>query len=314
MTTKNTLMLINLQLFAEGAGEGSAGATGTTTAESGVAAAGTKNPLANVKYGIQQEEDNAAVQQNGIVQQTVEEKNIETDRKAEFEKLIKGDYKDLYGAKVKEAVDARFKSAKEQTEKLESLQPLLSLLGSKYGIDSSDISALVKAAQDDNSNYEQEALQRGMSVENFKSVKNMELENAALRQRIQNAQTQENANKLYQSWLQQAEETKRFFPGFNFDTEMQNPKFRELLKSNIDVKTAFQVLHQDEIIPAAMQYTAKTVEEKLSNNIISQGSRPVENGASSQSSSIVKNDVLKLTKDDRAEIARRVARGEKIRF
>jgi hypothetical protein len=74
------------------------------------------------------------------------------------------------------------------------------------------------------------------------------------------------------------------------------------------------VLHKDEIIPAAMQFTAKTVEQKLTNKIIANGARPSENGMSSQSAAVIKSDVSQLSKEDRAEIIRRVARGEKIRF
>ena len=63
-----------------------------------------------------------------------------------------------------------------------------------------------------------------------------------------------------------------------------------------------------------MQFTAKQVEQKLTNKIVANGARPTENGMTSQSASLTKSDVSQLTKADRAEIARRVARGEKIRF
>ena len=56
------------------------------------------------------------------------------------------------------------------------------------------------------------------------------------------------------------------------------------------------------------------VEQKLTNKIIAQGQRPTENGISSQSATVVKSDVSQLTKADRDEIRRRVARGEKISF
>jgi hypothetical protein len=114
--------------------------------------------------------------------------------------------------------------------------------------------------------------------------------------------------------MEQAESAKSVYPSFDLRTEMQNPQFVNLLRSNVDVKTAFEVLHKDEIIPAAMQYTAKTVEQKLTNKIIANGARPAENGNSSQSATVVKSDVSQLSKADREEIIRRVQRGEKIRF
>ena len=48
--------------------------------------------------------------------------------------------------------------------------------------------------------------------------------------------------------------------------------------------------------------------------IRAKGARPQENGTTSQGAFIVKDDVSKLSKRDRAEIIRRAARGEHIEF
>lgn len=301
------LLTLNLQLFAEG-GDGGTGAEGT--AGSGVATTpkGVKsNPLADVKYGIQPEESvqvtNAQETDEGAV-----------DLNAEFEELIKGKYKDQYNSKVSDTVQKRLKGTKEQVAKLESLNPVLEMLGKKYGVDATDAEALIKAVEEDDSYFEEEALELGIPVEHLKQFKKTERENAELKRQMDEISTKENAAKIYQGWLDQAEEAKKFYPSLDLETEMQNPRFVDLLRNNIDVKTAFQVLHQDEIMPAAMQYTAKAVEQKLTNNIIANGQRPTENGNSSQSASVIKSDVSQLTKADRQEIIRRVARGEKIKF
>ena len=114
--------------------------------------------------------------------------------------------------------------------------------------------------------------------------------------------------------MQQEQDTKAVYPSFNLESEMQNPQFVNLLRSNVDVRTAYEVLHKDEIIPAAMQFTAKAVEQKITNKIMANGARPAENGMASQGAAVVKSDVSQLSKADRAEIARRVQRGEKISF
>ena len=80
------------------------------------------------------------------------------------------------------------------------------------------------------------------------------------------------------------------------------------------MRTAYEVLHKDEIIPAAMQFTAKTVESKLAKKIAAGGQRPAENGMGSGSPAVVKSDPSQWTRADREEIRRRVARGEKIRL
>ena len=299
--------MLSLQLFAEGgAGDGgTAEGQGVTAAAALPQTKGEKgNPLSAVKYGIQEESAPAAEVQ------TV----AQPDRNAMFEQLIKGEYKDLYDAKVQDTIQKRLKSSKETVDKYNALAPTLELLGSKYGVDAGDTEALIKAISEDDSYYEQEALEKGMTVQQLKEVKKMERENAELKAQMQEAQRQENGKKLYAAWMQQADEAKKVYPSFDLRAEMNNPKFVDLLRSNIDVRTAYEVLHKDEIIPAAMQFTAKTVESKLAKSIAANGARPSENGMSSQSAAVVKSDVSQLSKADRAEIIRRVQRGEKIRF
>ena len=303
---------LNLQLFAEGgAGDGGTGASEGTSGVNAVAAVqqkGSKNPLADVKYGIQ--EDSA---QTAPVQETADV--VETpDRNKEFEKLIKGEYKDLYDAKIQDTIQRRLKSTRETVEKYEALTPTLEMLAKKYGVDVADIKALNQAIEEDDSYYEEEALEKGITVQQLKEIRKMERENSELKRQMQEKESRENANRLYQQWMQQAEQVKAVYPSFDLSAEMQNPKFLDLLRANIDLRTAYEVLNNDKIIPAAMQFTAKQVEQKLTNKIVANGARPTENGMSSQSASLTKSDVSQLTKADRAEIARRVARGEKIRF
>ena len=305
----------NLQLFAEGAGGTGAGAgDGGTAQGQGVTAAaalpqtkGAKsNPLADVKYGIQPEEAAPAAE--------VQKPTEAPDRNAEFEALIKGQYKDLYDAKMQDTIQKRLKGTKETVDKYNALSPTLEMLAKKYGVDAGDIEALNKAIADDDSYYEQEAMEKEMTVQQLKAFKKMERENADLRAQMQEQQRKENVNKMYAAWMQQADEAKKVYPSFDLRAEMNNPRFVDLLRSNIDVRTAYEVLHKDEIIPAAMQFTAQTVESKLAKSIASGGARPSENGMSSQSAAVVKSDVSQLSKADRAEIIRRVQRGDKIRF
>ena len=308
----NTRFALNLQLFAEGgAGDGGTGAGAGTSGETAVAAVpqtkGSKNPLADVKYGIQEGSAQTSHVQDVDIVET-------PDRTKEFEKLIKGEYKDLYDAKVQDTIQKRLKSTRETVEKYEALTPTLEMLAKKYGVDVADIKALNQAIEEDDSYYEDEALEKGISVQQLKEIRKMERENSELKRQMQEQESRENANRLYQKWMEQAKQVKAVYPSFDLSTEMQNPKFIDLLRANIDLRTAYEVLNNDKIIPAAMQFTAKQVEQKMTNKIIANGARPSENGITSQSASLTKSDVSQLTKADRQEIARRVARGEKIRF
>jgi LysM repeat protein len=305
---------INLQLFAEGTGgDGGTGADGANGVTAGVPSLqtkkGAKNPLADVKYGIQEEAQTADVPSNtdGAVAEP-------EDRNAKFEALIKGEYKDLYDARVQDTVQKRLKGSKETVDKYNELTPTLEMLARKYGVDASDIKALNKAIEEDDSYYEEEAMEKGVSVEQLKAVKKMERENAELKKQMEEQSNKERAERDVAEWMKQAEQAKHSFPNLDLGEELKNPQFINLLRSGVGVETAYFAMHHRELVPQAMQYTAKAVEQKLTNKVIANGARPTENGISSQASVVVKSDVSQLSKADRAEIIRRVARGEKIKF
>ena len=289
----------DLQLFAEG-GDGGTGA-GDTGAASAAPAQPQGNPSA-VQYG--KAEETAPAQ---------EQKDAD-DRSAKFEAMIKGEYKDLYGEKVKAAVFNRLKANEEIVNRYNQMGPVLEMLGEKYGVDTADVDALTKAIEDDESFYEAEALESGLSVQQVKANRKMQRENAALKAQLQQEATRRQADALLASWNEQGEKVKSVYPGFDLQAELENPTFRDLLRSNVPVQTAFEVLHKDEIIPAAMQITAKQVEQKVVNSIRAGQNRPSEGAMGSQSPVQRKSDVSQLTKADRDEIDRRVARGEKIMF
>lgn len=284
MSKRKFFICTNLHLFEDGAGSGD-GATGVTS---------------------------GATDQNGVNAQVTDEQNV--DRSAEFEKMIKGDYKSEYDRRVQDIVKNRLKGSKETEARLQKLAPVIELLSNRYGVDASDIDQLSRAMMDDDSYYEDEALERGLTVQQLKEIKNMERENKNLRDQVRERESQERANAIYQSWMEQSEKVKMMFPTFDFNLEIQNPKFAELLQSNIDVATAYKVIHQDEILGGAMQYTANAMQQKVAASVRANGMRPTENGIKSTAASITTNDPSKLTKAQRQELALRAARGEHITF
>lgn len=301
--------LFDIQLFAEGGGDGGTGggaAEGSAGAENAAVAqpqtGAKRNPLADVRYG-KQEEPSAA----GVATQV-------PDRNAQFEALIKGEYKDLYDQKIQDTIQRRLKGTAETVSRYNELSPVLDMLAGKYGVDANDAKALAKAIEEDSSFYEDEALERGVTVEQLKQIKAMERENAALRAEREKAENQRQADALYSSWMEQAEKVKQVYPGFDLSGELQNEQFRALLRSNVPIQTAYEVIHKDEILPAAMQFTAQKISEKVANNIRSGQARPAEGAMGARSSVIVKSDVSQLTRADRDEIDRRVARGERVVF
>lgn len=306
----NIIPMLNLQLFADG-GAAASGDGGTAQGQGVTAEAASQQTkgasLAEVKYGIQPEETAPAAE---VQKETAEP----TDLNAEFEALVKGKYKAQYDARMQDTIQKRLKGSKETADKLKAVSPILEMMGKKYGVDASDISALTKAIEDDDSYYEAEAMERDMSVSQLKAIKKVERENAQLSRQLKESQDREKADRLHAVWVQQEQATKQVYPSFNMEAELQNPEFVNLITNNVDVKTAYEVLHRDEIIPAAMQFAAQAVEQNIAKKIAANGVRPSENGMGSQASAVVKSDVSKLTKMDIDEVARRVARGERVTF
>ena len=188
------------------------------------------------------------------------------------------------------------------------------LLAQKYGVDPGDLEKLSSAIEEDDSYYEDEATRRGLTVQQLKEMKRIERENETLRRNAQEKDRREEAERVYADWVRQGDELKSVYPTFDLQTECQNDQFVGLLRSNIDVRTAYEVIHRDEILGGAMQYAVQQASQKIVNGIKAKGSRPTENGVSSGSAAVVKSDVNALTKKDREEIERRVMRGERISF
>lgn len=311
----------DLQLFAEG-GAGAAGGDGGAAAGAGdatgvtvPAAEGRKqrrtNPLANVKYGVQQEQA-----QGGVAAANAEAANT-IDGKESFEDLIKGKYKSEFDARVQDIIRSRFKQNGEMEERLNSLNPLLEGLGRLHNIDPSDIQQLTDVVLNNDALYEEEAMERGMSIEALKAVKRMERENEELKQREQQSIAETRMREHFDKLGRQADEARQFYPGLDLMAEMQNPTFVKLTAPGVDldVRTAYEAVHREQLRGAEMQFAAQKSAERIANAVRANGMRPAENGMNSQqTASPVKTDPRTLTKADRAEIKRRVANGEKIVF
>lgn len=319
--------IFDLQLFAEGGTGGAAGgdggaaagagdATGVTVPDAGVRKQRRTNPLANVRYGVQQQ----GTAPNGGVATAdggAANKADQAEGKKSFEDLIKGEYKADFDARVQDIIRNRFKQNSDMEEKLNALNPLLEGLGKLHNVDPTDIQQLTDIVLNNDSLYEDEAMERGMSIEALKAVKQMERENETLKQREQQTIAETRMREHFDKLAKQADAAKELYPGLDLMAEMQNPTFARLTAPGVgvDVRTAYEVVHRDQLRGAEMQFAAQKSAERMANAVRANGMRPVENGMNSQqTASPVKTDPRTLTKADRAEIRRRVANGEKIVF
>ena len=314
----------NLCLF-DGEG-GAAPAAGTGDAGAGDGKEGSyaagkgrraSNPLADVVYGKLPDDGTSTTDTQAAAAGETTQTTSDTleARKAEFEKMLSGEYKDLFEERIQKIINARFKETKNLEREVSRTAPILDMLAQKYGVeDPSDADALMKAIQEDNGFFEDAAANAGLTVEQYKHMQKMERENRELRSYRESAERQRQADRIYEGWLQEAEQLKNFYPSFNLQQELTNPQFGKMLGAGVGLKAAFEALHHDEIMTGAMQATARKIAKKTADGIASRQNRPPENGLGSHASAVIKSDVSKLTKEGRREIARRAARGEKISF
>ena len=318
---------LNIQLFAEGAGSAGAGTGAAEAAGDNGQAESTQgianqkkgrntNSLANVVYGKQENaSDDYSVESGLPLDKKATEKTAEM-RATEFENLIKGDYKEEFNNRVSKIVQGRLGDTKQMQQQNEAMKPIIDMLSKKYGVDAAKIEDLRKAIEDDDSFYQEEATRRGISVEQVKELHKMETENQQLRNALETRERQEQGDKIYQNWLEEGQQMAQKYglSDFDFATEVRNPEFTDLLSRGLSVEAAYKTIHFDDMLGGAMAVTAQTVKKNLANNVAARSARPSEGALSSQPGVIVKQDVSKFTKADRAEIARRAARGEIIKL
>lgn len=327
-----SLLDITLSLFDGGAaaggdGGGAAAPTGQGTES---AKAGTQQNPGSSRRGKTGELNNVAYgKQEGAAAQTSETKPTEQnssdagsetkeltleEKRAKFRELVDTEYKDVYAQEFQSAFDRRFKNARETEERLTAQQPIIDSLMAKYKITDGDIGKLAQAVDKDDAIWSEAAEEAGMSVEQYKTIQRLQRENEAFRRAERQTQSQRAAQQQLQKWYAEAEGLKAEYPDFDFQTEAKDPQFLSMLKAGVPVKHAYEVRHIDAIKNGVAKTTAQKTEKKVVEGIRAKGSRPTENGVSSQSGITIKSDVSQLTRKDRAEIARRVARGERIEF
>ena len=316
------LLRITLNLFdGEGGGAGEGAATTGESSTTPAATPGRRNKTSGEKvlYGKQDTDpapssDDAGQSAQNVTSETKVTSNTLEERKKAFKDLISGEYKDLYAQEVQGIIDRRFRETKNLETQVDQLRTVTGIIAERYGLDANDTEAILQAIDDDDAYWQSAADDADMSVDQYKAMKKLERENEALKAANQARENLMLQNQQMQRWAMEAEAIKQKYPSFDLELEAQNPDFVAMLRSGISMEHAFNVIHLDEINDATARASAAITEQQVVQNIRAKGNRPAENGTSSQSAFTVKDDIHKLTRADRAEIARRAQRGETIRF
>lgn len=244
----------------------------------------------------------------------------DVDRESAFDAYIR-ENKDLYDKRVEREVKRRFRDTERlraDSKTLADISPALDLLRDRYGIKDGDVKALVNAIENDTAFYEDAAAEAGMTVEAYQRFAKQEREIKQLRQAQEQQRTQQERMQQLDAWHQQAEECKRFYPKFDLQAELQGEngqRLYDLMRRGIDVRTAYEVVYNEQIKAGLVTRAAAEVQRKTVESIKSRSNRPQEGGTKSGNTPASFGvDINTSTRAQREEIARRVMRGERITF
>lgn len=237
-----------------------------------------------------------------------------TDKNAEFEKLIKGEYKDQFEQRIKDNLKRRFKESSSLKEKIVQSDEIINLLKVKYGITNDNMADIASAIKNDDGLLKAEAMEQGIEPDTLKRIRELEFENETMKNQIVRGLEERKIRSAVGSWIKDANELKETYPEFDLEKEAQNKAFAGMLRAGVDLKSAYYAVHHEEIVKNMVENASREASLKVTDSIRARGVRPNENGMSGQSTAIIKTDVSKLTPGERADIARRVRAGEQISF
>ena len=236
------------------------------------------------------------------------------EREKAFNDMINGDFRDLFDARMQKALKERVGEVKQLQQQLQQQNDVIGLVAKKYGISTDKMGDIREALESDDVFWEEAAADQGMTVDSYKKMVKLEAENEALHKAREEAERKNQKDAVFQKWDREAEELKRMYPQFDLQSEIQDKRFLDLMGAGIDMRTIYETLHHDEILPALMQQTAKAATKQQAAAARSGQMRPAENGMSSRPAAQTVKDPAKMTKEERQEYARRAARGEIITF
>lgn len=307
-------LLLNLQLFADGGGDGGDGGSASTSVGEALGKdnSGEKEEIpafipekAKKYYQKAMEKQKGSTtdansQTNDNAQSTNEQSATE---KLSYQDLIKSDdYKEEHEAYIKKTMGERLKKYKGIEEDLGKHKAILDTVAQKYGVSPDDenfLETLTQKVDEDDSYYENYALEHDISAEEARRIVTMERKARQFDAQEQERQKQEQMRQHIMVLRQNAEKTKAQFPDFDLDTEMQDERFRRLCAANNgDTTAAFMACHYNEILTNTVQRASKKVQMQTAQAIASNKARPLENGLSSQAPSVVQQDFRNMNLHD----------------
>ena len=117
-----------------------------------------------------------------------------------------------------------------------------------------------------------------------------------------------------ETWSRAAGALSERCPGFDLHAALADASFCAMLRAGVPLENAYFALHADELLRSAVCRASRQAETRVAEHIRVRGARPGENGLGSGGGILVRPDVSRMSRADRADIARRAARGEHVKL
>ena len=327
-----------LQLFADGTGEGGAAESGVTSPaaagqDTGVNASAVagqtveptqadrlrelgvpESKLKRAKYSQKaapQKQQETTAQAAAAETQEVTEEAKDTAKRLSWDEIMADPE---YNGEMQKVVKAAKEKLKTSAEGLEKLAPAIQLIAKKYGVDAGDYEAISKAVVDDDTYYEERAMELGVTTDVAKQLdKSEKMMRAAEEQQqkfINEQKLMEHIGKLNR----QAIELQQKYPDFNLGKELNNPTFARLTAPdlNLPLEDAYELVHREEIKENIRQAALKASIQQVSNAVQSNKNRPNDGVSKSSNASVQTFNYQNATKAQREALKARIRSGEKI--
>ena len=234
------------------------------------------------------------------------------DLNNKFEEMITGEYKDAFHSRTQEIIDKRFAKSKDLEQKYNDMEPsfnrMSEALKSKYSTETVE-EALSKFEAE---SIENEAYERGVDIEVVKkeretasTIRELKETNKSLVEEKNTFHEREKQVEQIRKWKSEETELQKTYPDFKLLEAASNEKFAKLLNTGtIDMKTAYEVAFPESLVARVEGGIVKDPNR----------GRPSENAGETKNSGqfTLSKSVSDLTPKERADLAERAKRGEKI--
>jgi hypothetical protein len=255
----------------------------------------------------------------------------EENSEEEFEKLIKGKFKNVYQNRVQSLVKDRLSTKDKQISDMQKKEntgnQIFALIANKYNVQPDDLDGLLKAVTEDKDLFAEKALAAGVTTEEARNNFFTQQKTNAQEEELETLRKEKAARELDTHLRTIAAETMKEFPNFNLEDEFQNPSFRTALdfiaqqrnEQNektgrndeiYDLTTAYKMAHFDELQKDLVKRSSSAAISAAAQSIQSGARRPTENAVKKSGTTTQRKSVADMSDAEFDAFYEKVRRGE----